>query len=142
MKKRFSLLPIMKIREYEEFVQRQEFLKASEQDRKLAAEYQKIDESQKKAYSNIKEIQNRDDFNAFKDIHGFISLCEKRKQEISSKRKIIKPEIDRARDKYAQAHKDAEVLRIAYSKQRQQYLKEARKKSMEELQEKSIWLNK
>ncbi len=137
MKKKFSLLPILKIREYKEYVELQNFAKIIKDDVKLASEYNSIDAAMHNVAARVKQDKT-EDFQMLRDVHEFLSACEVRKRDIVAAREKLKPIVDKARAQYASVHKDAEVLRIARDAHDTLYKSAVTKKFFEELQEKQL----
>ena len=141
MKKNFSLLPILKIREYKEQVQLQELAEASKEDRKLAAEYRAVQDAVQKVTATFAKIAG-ESFANRREIYDFFSVCEEKKRLLIAKRKILEPSIRVVKEKYNKAHQNAEVLRILQKKHKKRYISHMNKKFFEDLQEKSIWQSK
>ncbi len=138
MKKFFSLLSILKIREYKEYMELQNFAKVVQQDTKLASEYDVIDTMVDDVVSRTQQSVDTGNFHIMRDIHKFMASCEVKKRDIMLQREKLKSDVDKAREKYAHVHKDAEVLRIARNTHDNAYRSSLIKKFFEELQERQL----
>lgn len=167
MEKRFSLRPILQIREHTERMKLQEFLEASKEDRALASR-QALLRGEKEAalakyearvrasayagasagsssgslspsLSGARAASYRAGFEDMRDLHNFFAFCEREDKALQHRRDALKPQVDAAKERYIDARKDAEALRIAAENHRKNYEKYKTKKFFEELQEKSIW---
>lgn len=138
MKKKFSLLPILKIREYREYMELQNFARVAQQDTKLASESHAIDAVIHDVVIRMTQGVDTENFHTMRDTHRFLASCEVRKHDIALQREKLKPDVDKARAQYARVHKDAEVLRIARDTYDNAYRASLMKKFFEELQERQL----